>query len=65
MNYSNDFIPMDWYEAICYAMAMLVLVAVCKLLFEYFEYKNEVKLTETERNKRMMDGIYEHCNEYK
>ena len=54
----------DWSDAIWFAIGVFCLYTLCRLLLGYFEAKNEEKLTDTERNRRMMENMSNHANEY-
>lgn len=54
----------DWSDALWFAIGIFLFYWLCKAFLRYFEEKNREKLTETERNKRMMDSMTDHCNEY-
>lgn len=54
----------DWSDAIWCAIGFILLYAICKAFARYYEVKNEEKLTETERNRRIMENMSNHANEY-
>ena len=52
----------DYSQAIMFAICVILLSAFCYGIYRKQEAKNN--LTETERNRRIMESVTEHCNEY-
>ena len=52
----------DWSDVAWFVIGVLILGALYYAFLCYFEVKNQETLTETERNKRMMDSIQHDCS---
>ena len=61
----ENFNQADWRAVLWFVIGIILLSALCLAFIRYYEVKNQEKLTDTERNKRMMDSITDHCNEYR
>lgn len=65
MRLPYDSPAMDWSDVIIFLVGIILLSLLVYAFKGYYDQKNQEKLTDTERNKRMMDSITDHCNEYR
>jgi hypothetical protein len=53
--------PTDWSEALWCAIGIFLLYHLIRAYIRHYDAKNQERLTETERNSRMMKSMEQDC----